>query len=394
MKNVVGYTLGALAAGLCVYLLWPSNYYLRKALAYRYPQIDDHTIFNNRIVRAGNPAPWSFSPLYGTAKLPESFREPFKRYETTAYLIVRDGQIFFEEYWDGYDETTLSNSFSMAKSIVSLLAGCAWDDKLIGSFSQPVSDYLPYFKNYGKNLTLHDLLTMSAAFEWDENEQGIFSPITRSYYGDDLTKIVDRLKPGGEPGKTFDYQSIATQVIALVIETVTGKPISTYASEKIWTPIRAEQDALWSLDRKNGTEKAFCCYNSTARDFARLGQLILNRGRWEGKQLVSEAYLEKALQPDTTLRSAYGPGPNHCYGYQFWILEYEGMTIPYLRGIRGQYVFALPELNAVVVRLGRERDKIYTREQHYPEDINTWLGAATAILRSHDSGSSAGNAQQ
>ena len=127
--------------------------------------------------------------------------------------------------------------------------------------------------------------------------------------------------------------------------------------------------------------KSYCCFNSNARDFARFGQLLLNNGQWDDRQLISPAYLAEATSPDTRLVYKDLGKPNHCYGFQYWILDYKGMKIPYMRGILGQYVFTLPEKNAVIVRLGHKRSDTYTADQHYPDDINTWLDAAMDLLQ-------------
>jgi CubicO group peptidase (beta-lactamase class C family) len=118
--------------------------------------------------------------------------------------------------------------------------------------------------------------------------------------------------------------------------------------------MHAEENALWSLDKADGMEKAYCCFNTNARDFARFGQLILNKGRWDGEPLISETYLQEAITPDTTLMDVQYNAVNRRYGFQFWHLVYEGLSVPYMRGLQGQFVFAVPEKNAVIVRLGRE----------------------------------------
>ncbi len=268
----------------------------------------------------------------------------------------------------------------MAKSIVSLAIGCALDEGLIKSMDQLVADFFPQFTGYGgKTLTLHHLLTMSAGFDFDETYGNIFSPATKLYYGNNLMKQTFDLKEKEEPGVYFEYQSVVTQLLSFILEEVTGEPISSYVSRKLWTPMHAEEDALWSLDKKEGVEKAFCCYNTNVRDFARFGQLLLNKGQWEGKQLVSSSYLEKALRPDTTLINKTYNDRNEQYGYQFWKLIYEGLEVNYMRGVLEQYVFAIPEKNAVVVRLGHKRIESFT-PQHYPEDVDTWLGTALEII--------------
>lgn len=374
----------AILLALCCiggYLVLPSNYYLRRALIHLLPKIDQYPIFENRTIEAGAPQAWIQSEDYNKLSIPEKYLPVFDELGTVAFVIIKDSSLLFEQYWEDYSPKSHSNSFSMAKSIVSLAIGCAIDDGFIKNVDQPVSDFYPEFQGYnGKVLTLRHLLTMSAGVDFDEAYSSPFSPTTKLYYGDDLEKIALGMKETEEPGVNFIYQSGVTQLLSLIVEKATGENISSYVSRKLWTPMNAEEDALWSLDKKEGIEKAYCCFNSNARDFARFGQLILNKGSWNGRQLVSESYITEATTPDASLTFKEYNETNHCYGFQFWHLTYKGMEIPYMRGILGQYVFAIPELNAVVVRLGHKRSDTRSA-QHYPDDIDTWLGAAVEMIQ-------------
>jgi CubicO group peptidase (beta-lactamase class C family) len=378
-----------IAAGLvtcCVifaslWLMQPSNYYIRRALVHFTPKIDQYPVFENRIVEAGDPCPWPVSEYYNKLSIPDRFIKDFDKYGTVAYVIIRNGELLFEQYWDDYSPRSHSNSFSMAKSIVSFATGCAIDDGAINSVDQPVSDFFPQFGSYnGKPLTLRHLLTMSAGVDFQESYTSLFSPTAQLYYGDNLRAITFGMKQIEEPGVNFIYQSGVTQLLAFVLEKATGEHISSYVSRKLWTPIQAEEDALWSLDRKDGFEKAYCCFNSNARDFARLGQLVLNGGRWNGKQIVPEQYLTDATAADSNLIFKKYGETNRQYGYQCWLLEKNGINIPYLRGMKGQYIFIIPERNAIVVRLGHERAAGETDDQHYPADVDIWLDAAFEML--------------
>ncbi|RHJ91127.1 serine hydrolase domain-containing protein [Parabacteroides bouchesdurhonensis] len=366
------------------YLALPSNYYLRRALVHLLPKIDQYPIFENRIVKAGAPEPWKISEKYNTLSIPVKYIPAFEELGTVAFIIIQNDSLLFEQYWEDYSPNSHSNSFSMAKSIVSLATGCAIDDGFIKSVDQPVSDFIPGFEGFnGKQLTLRHLLTMSAGVDFQEAYSSPFSPTTKLYYGNNLQEIAFGMKEIEEPGKRFNYQSGVTQLLAFILEKATGEPLSSYVSRKLWTPMHAEEDALWSMDRKDGIEKAYCCFNSNARDFARFGQLLLNKGSWNGQQLVSASYLEEAITPDSSLLYNDTDEPNKSYGFQFWSLNHDGIQIPYMRGILGQYVFVIPERNAVVVRLGHKRDKEYT-SQHYPQDIDTWLDAAMDIIQKSD----------
>lgn len=373
---------GILVVGCCIggFLMLPSNYYLRRALTHLLPKIDQYPIFENRVVKAGDPHPWKEAATYNKQSIPEKYLPVFEELGTVAFVVVKDSTLLFEQYWEDYSPESLSNSFSMAKSIVSLAIGCAIDDGFIKNTDQPVSDFYPEFAGYnGKVLTLRHLLTMSAGVDFQEAYSSPFSPTTQLYYGNDLEKIAFGMKEIEEPGVNFVYQSGVTQLLAFIVQKATGENISSYVSRKLWTPMQAEEDALWSLDRKDGMEKAYCCFNSNARDFARFGQLLLNEGSWNGKQLISHSYLKEAITADSNLVFADYNEPNNCYGYQFWHLTYRGMPVYYLRGILGQYVMAIPDKKAVVVRLGHKRSDTRT-DQHYPDDIDTWLGAAMEII--------------
>jgi len=377
-KVIIGITVLLCAIG--VFLALPSNYYLRKALIHLLPKIDQYRIFENRVIKAGSPIPWDTADTYNHLSMPEQYQEAFAKYGTVAFVIIKDGKLLFEEYWEDYSPQSHSNSFSMAKSIVALAIGCAIDDGYIKNVDQPVSDFYPEFPGYnGKILTLRHLLTMSAGVDFQEAYTSPFSPTTQLYYGNNLRKVTFDMKEIESPGTYFVYQSGVTQLLTFIVEKATGESISNYVSRKLWTPMNAEENALWSLDKIDGIEKAYCCFNSNARDFARFGQLMLNKGAWNEKQLISEDFMSEALTPDTTLIYKDYNETNHCYGFQFWHLTYNGTPVSYMRGILGQYVFAIPEWNAVVVRLGKKREENRT-EQHYPADIDIWLSTALSIL--------------
>jgi CubicO group peptidase (beta-lactamase class C family) len=369
--------LAIIALAVFIYLVLP--YYAKQALVYQMPGIEDYKIFNNRIVRAGDYQAWEIDENYNTAKIADSTRDKMAFYEPVAFLIIRDQKIIYEEYWDGFNEDSLSNSFSMAKGIVSLLIGAALDDGHIKSLDQKVGEFIEAYNEDGKEeITIRDVLTMSSGLDWDEAYASLFSPTTESYYGNDLRGLVKNLDIMEKPGVRYYYRSIDTELLAMIVESATGRSISDYCSEKFWKKMGAKHDALWSLDAKEGMEKAFCCFNSNARDFARWGQLILNKGKWNSNQLISEDYLNEAISAADYLTDDEG---NHVdyYGYQWWLIEHDGIIIPYMRGILGQYVFAIPEKNAVVVRLGHKRsDELIGPNR---KDIYVYLEAAFQVLK-------------
>ena len=335
-----------------IWILATGNTYIYNALYYQYVGIEDFSIFNNRVVEAGEPLPIAESTQ--KAELSANFRNFLIEKETTAFLILKNDSVVYEEYWDGYGPDTISGSFSVAKSIVSIMIGIAIDEGKIKSVDQKVSDFLPEFSEGSKaELSVKNLLTMSSGFDWDEAYASLLSPTTEAYYGNDLRGMVANLKIVTTPGTLHSYQSCNQLVLACILEKATGKTLSEYTSEKLWKPIGATHNALWSLDSKGGLEKAYCCFNSNARDFSRIGSLFLHDGKVNGTQIVSAEYVRNSTQP-CLIPDETGHKCNY-YGYSWWISSVDNVNFYYARGILGQYIIVVPSENTVIVRLGRQR---------------------------------------
>lgn len=367
---------GLFVLGLIILLLQP-NPYFRRAIFYNLANIDDYKYFENREVKASEPREWNFANSYNSYILNTDELNFLDEYQTVSFLVIKDTSIIFESYWDEYSEKSISNSFSMAKSIVSLLIGIAIDEGKISSVNDPVAKYLPEFSTESKkHITIRDLLTMSSGLQWNESYFNPFSVTTKAYYGNNLYKLALKAKPKNNAGEKFDYITANTQLLSIIIKNVSNTTLSEYASEKLWNPLGAEFDASWSLDKKEGNEKAFCCFNSNARDFARIGQLIINKGSFNEKQIVSESYIKDMLVPAYYLIDENNK-PVDFYGYQWWICNYKNTMIYYARGILGQYIICIPDKNLVIVRLGHKRSK--KRINHHPEDLFGYIDLGLKI---------------
>lgn len=361
--------------------------YLYKGIANTYlkgrsgPSAFEYEIFENREVKAGNYQKWNVASNYNTKTISEEHKKNFADMATVAFVVIKNDSLVHEQYWDGYGPDSHTNSFSMAKTITSILIGIAIDEGKIKSVDQPVGDFLPEFKE-GDNakLTVKHLLTMSSGINFDEDYVNPLAYPAAAYYGTDLSKLTYKYKVTGEPGKTFDYLSGNTQLLGFIIEKATGKSISDYASEKLWQPIGAKNSAFWSLDHKDGVEKSYCCFNSNAPDFARLGKLYLDSGKWNGTPIVSAEYAVNSVQPADLLDE--NGKKNEKYGYSWWLMpDYKGHRIFYARGILGQYVVCIPDKDMVVVRLGSKREKKVGDEDH-PRDVFYYIDAALEMYGS------------
>ena len=167
-------------------------------------------------------------------------------------------------------------------------------------------------------------------------------------------------------GKTFQYMSCNTVLLSLIIERTSGLSISDYASQKLWKKINATQPAYWSLDHFEGLEKSYCCFYSSARDFAKIGKLYMDSGRWNGRQLVPVNYVKQSLTPNGCIDE--NGKTVDFYGYHWWLMKLEGHSIFYARGIYGQYIIAIPDERIIIVRLGKKRGE-KTDGNHYTDMI-------------------------
>ena len=359
--------------------IWITGYtYIYKTLIYTYPGIDDINIFDTRIINDSGSQPWPVSSQYNKIKLSAEVDSELQRNKSVAFLVIKNDSIIHEQYWDHYNESSLSNSFSMAKSIVGILTGIAIRDGLI-SLDDFVGKYIPEFKD-GENakLKIRHLLTMSSGLNWDESYSSLFSKTTKAYYGNDLKGLVNHLKVINEPGKIFQYMSCNTVLLAMIISKVSGMTISDYATAFLWKPIGATQPAYWSLDHNEGLEKTYCCFYSTARDFAKIGKLYLDSGKWNGSVIVPNNYIRESISPNGCVEE--NGNPVNFYGYHWWLSNLQGHEIFYARGILGQYVIIIPDEKIIVVRLGKlrgEKDKNnnYSDMTAYTEGVINTFGS-------------------
>ncbi len=347
-----------------VFILLTGRYYLYSGITKTYlrgktgPSIYDLELFPvNKLQKSSKPYNFIFEKD-PSLKLTKSDLEYHEKMDTKAFLIFQGDTLIYEKYWDEHHDKTVSNSFSAAKSVIGMLVGIAIEEGKINSVDDLAGDYIPEFKKNGREqITIRHLLTMSAGFDWVESGKNPLSEAAEGYYGTDLYGLVTRLRVIEKPGIKFNYQSGNTQILGFIIEKATGKSINEYAAEKLWIPLGARNDAFWSLDKEGGDEKAFCCMYATARDYALLGQLILNKGFYNGAQIVPEWYMKKMLEtPNMTTKEKV---PNMRYGWHTWVYKNRGNPVYYCRGLMGQYMIAIPHKNRVIVRLGTKRDSHY-----------------------------------
>lgn len=334
---------------------------LGRFVVYNFADIRDYKKFPSRSL-VSNETKFRFQST-DNGKYPKSLivsatdTIPFDKlladHKTVAFLIIKNDTIQYEKYFRGYDQESIIPSFSMAKSVTSILIGCAIEDGLMKSVEEPITDYIPELKKNGfEQVSIKHLLQMTSALKFSESYFNPFGEAASFYYGRNLKREISKLKLKGKPGEQFEYNSGNTQLLGLVLErALKTKTVTQYFQEKLWTPLEMEYDGSWSIDKKkDGMEKTFCCINARARDFAKIGRLYLNKGNWNGKQIVSEKWVEESTKVDTTAGSA------NFYQYQWWLPSETGDFMA--EGILGQFIYVNPSKNVVIVRMGKNYGKV------------------------------------
>jgi CubicO group peptidase (beta-lactamase class C family) len=356
----IGWLVLILFLSLNLFIVLSGRFYLYKGVYYTYlqgetsPTIYDLNKFYNATVKAPKKSePWKFD-LSKSELLSSNDLKYMDTWRTSSFLIVKNDQVIYERYWDEHHPETVSNSFSAAKTVVSMLIGIAHEEGDIKSLDEPVVKYIPEFSGKGKEkITIRHLLMMASGLDWGESGKNPLSENAESYYGSDLRGLVTRQQVERAPGKEFIYQSGNSQLLGFILEKATGKDLAQYASEKLWQPIGAESDAFWSLDKENGAEKAFCCLYSTTRDFARIGKTLANHGKWNDKQVIPASYFDEMVK-NPVMKTEEGV-PNTRYGLHIWTYVSNGHPVYYCRGIKGQYIIAIPDEQLIIVRTGHKR---------------------------------------
>lgn len=278
--------------------------------------------------------------------------------DTLAFLVVDDGELVYEWYAPGHGADTPSMIFSATKSIFSLLVGAAIDDGLIGSATDPVTLWVPELADRNLDgVTLEDLLRMDSNLDYVEDDNPFGSHVEFNYTPD-LADAILALRVRDEPDPQFRYKSGDNALLGLVLDrALEDETITGYFQDRLWNPLGAEHPGRWSTDREGGLERTWCCLALTARDLARFGQLVLNQGEWEGRQLLSPGWLEASFRPGYPADrwpTAYEDSPLVNYGYQWWLTEDARVAL----GKGGQYLYVDPVRQVVIVRLGETRGKL------------------------------------
>lgn len=354
------------AIALAATLILPDWRFISRALTYPEQPIMAVDWYRPQAVvtgAAGTPLPMATqapTPEFATALM--TVADYIAERNSTGLLVMYQDEIVLEQYWQGYDETSPFNAMSMSKSVVGLLIGQAIAEGAIASLDEPAANYLPEWQGDNRTqITLRDLLYMQSGLRNERSTTSPTSDLVHLYIGSDIEKTALSIPSERPSGEVFDYNNVNTQVLAIVLQRATGTNYADYLATRLWQPIGAQSGSVW-LDRPNGFPKTFCCLFATLRDWARIGQLLLNQGQWDGQSVIPADWLTTMLTP-SPLESTFG---KHIW-VQARTADHPSIettaTMPYLdplgfhldgRGL--QRVFVLPTYELVIVRMGERSD--------------------------------------
>ncbi len=265
-------------------------------------------------------------------------------------IVLQDNIIKLEEYAEGIDTKTLWTSFSMAKSVSSMLLGAALKDGDIESLDDVLKKYIPEFKdyNYGE-VTIRQLLTMTSGIAWNEDYEDPHSDVAQMYQKpcfNTESHILTYMKPlefAHTPGTVWNYSTGETDLVGILIQKATGKSLSEYLSEKVWKPYGMENCAYWLADECSNLNMGGSGLSASLRDYARLGSLMLDKGKIGDENILSEEWLDNAT---STLYQVNDRGDG--YGYLWWRFKNGSYAAV---GIFGQMLYIDPHKNLVIAQI-------------------------------------------
>lgn len=345
------------------------------------------SIFHTVPVRAGGEA----SPL-GHASHPLDFTYSFdgrthaaedilERTFTNALIVMKDGRIVYETYRNLTGPQTPFLSMSTAKSITSILIGAALEDGHIRSLNDQVTAYVPELKDTAfAGATIRDLLLMRSGVDREDNYQPDSASVSARLREEIMVlncrRSVDEALFGhrvDRPGQTFRYSTLNTNILGWVLEKATGKPINEYMSERLWKPLGAEADGFFLTDGPAPVGRATngMGFNAVARDYARIGQMMLNEGRVGDRQIVPAQWVRESTTP--TGPEPVAPGQDQGYQYQWWTLVDSNAYMAI--GLQGQFIFVDPDTRTVIVKLSYfpiDNNEAYRESEAFFRAASAW----------------------
>lgn len=350
---------------LLALFLWKP--YLLSVLKHRTPNAETYKIFPQEIVHKSDSvfhftrSPKQRSDLDTLHVLDGnnqsvSLKEFLENGKINVFLVIRNDSILYEKYNNAYHDSTLTTIFSGAKSMISIMIGQALADHSIKGLNDRVTEYIPELKSNPafEQITLKNLLDMKSGLEFQDALGGVlkafFSDEAKYYYTDNMQAQLMKVKLVNKPGTVWVYKSIDPILLGWVLKKATGKSVAQYFETNVWKQIGTEYNATWGLDQVNGLTNTASRFQVTAIDFAKIGRLYLNKGKYSVKQVVPGAWVDQSVNIGSEKPASAKGWQKSAHHYLWWVPQ-EGENGDYAaEGMLGQRLYIDPKTNTIIVQ--------------------------------------------
>lgn len=286
-----------------------------------------------------------------------------------ACVIIRNDSVLYEFYNQNITDSTKLPSFSVAKSFVSTMIQIAKQEGKIKSYDEPITNYMPELAERDsrfKNITIQHVLDMRSGIKFDENYYNPLSDVLKMGFGRNVNKKALKIDIEKDPNLDFNYKSINTQLLGIIVERATKTKLQDYFRDKIYNPLGMQHEATWMYDDESHKElRAFCCLNMAALDYARFGKMYLDQGVFNSKKILDLDWVQTTQNPDTMQK--YGG-----YKNQFWQWSYSQKTY-YARGLLNQYIILSPDKKTIIIHFGNSQNPNNPLKNGLMNKLNEWL---------------------
>lgn len=281
---------------------------------------------------------------------------------TTAFLVIKEDKILYENYFNGYKRDSIVTSFSIAKSFTSLMVGKAIDEGFIVSLDDSVTRYIPELISVDpayEKVTLEHILSMKSGIAFKDTDIP-WHDKSKAYYHPQLRDVVTQLPLKEASGERFVYNTFNPIILGIVLERASGLSVSEYFESRFWKTLGMEFDATWSIDSESDNMvKMESGLNARAIDYAKIGRLILNDANWNGEKIISQEWIQNSTKIELQ-NNIEKFGENYFYQNGWWVIAptaTDHYTV-FAWGHLGQYLFIFPDDNMMVLRFGKKIGKV------------------------------------
>jgi CubicO group peptidase (beta-lactamase class C family) len=361
----LGAAIGLILLTLAAWAIIAGPVTVWRIVRYGDTDIDDFSHYPGRLLSPGD-SPYEYARTDGELRIAPAALSDYgsggeldrilRENDSIAVLIIRDDTILYERYFQGHGPSSLSQAFSMSKSVTSALIGMAIDDGYLRSPDQAITDLVPELAEKGfDQVTIHHLLTMMSGLSYVENDNPFGEHVILNYTPA-LEQRILSFELERAPGELYRYKSGDNALLALALDrALGGETITEYAQRRLWTPLGMQDKGVWTIDHEgDGLEKTWCCLAASARDLAKVGRLYLDDGLWNGQRILSPEWIERSTQagvPEEAWPDQLRALGWWNYGYQWWLASRaEGDY--FALGKDGQFLYLYPDKRLIIVRLG------------------------------------------